>query len=191
MLDQIAEFEGINQIWQQKKKHRLAECLADSLVKNDLSWQTSFNDYKKTLIAMPPHPFNVAKRRKQIESKKQENQENQEESLTYKYTPLLIAASSGIVEIVEKILHVNPGAICHVSKDEQNILHMAIKHRQKEIFRIIKRKKALESLVPRITREGRTILHQVARMDYYKGGHLAGVAFQLQDELRWYDVSNQ
>ncbi|KAJ1427866.1 PGG domain [Sesbania bispinosa] len=136
---------------------------------------------------MPPLPFNVAKRRKQIESKRQEERESHDESLTYNYTPLLLAASTGIVEIVEKILYVNPEAINHVSKDEQNILHMAIKHRQKEIFRIIKRKKAIKSLVSRITKEGRTILHQVARMDYYKGGHLAGVAFQLQDELRWYD----
>lgn len=64
----------------------------------------------------------------------------------------------------------------------------AIKYRQKEIIRIIRRKGALESLVPQITHKGRTILHEVARIDYYKAGHLAGVAFQLQDELRWYDV---
>ena len=31
---------------------------------------------------------------------------------------------------------------------------------------------------------------KIPRMDYYKGEHLAGVAFQLQDELRWYDVSS-
>ncbi|XP_027337036.1 uncharacterized protein LOC113850666 [Abrus precatorius] len=181
------EFDGIDQMWKQKKKHMLAECLADILVQMDLSWQISYNDYKKTLIVMPPLPFNVAKRRKQIECKRQESQVNFEESLTYSYTPLLLAASFGIVEIVEKILHMTPGAICHVTKDGQNVLHMAIKHRQKEIFRILKRKKALKALVARITEEGRTILHQVARMDYYKGSHLAGVAFQLQDELRWYD----
>ncbi|KAK7350562.1 hypothetical protein VNO77_09321 [Canavalia gladiata] len=180
------EFDGIDHMWKQKKRHTLAEFLADILVEIDLSWQMSHNDNKKTLIVMPPLPFNVAKRRKQIECNRQESVVNHE-SLTYNYTPLLIAASTGIVEIVEKIIEVNPEAISHVTKDGQNVLHMAIKHRQKEIFRIIKRKKALKSLVPRITEEGRTILHQVARMDYYKGGHLAGVAFQLQDELRWYD----
>ncbi|KAK7287287.1 hypothetical protein RIF29_00498 [Crotalaria pallida] len=192
------EFEGINDMWKQKKKHRLAESLADILVECDLSWQVSCDNYKRTLIVMPSLPCNVAKRRNQIEAKRQQREDEQkrqlekpkssrEESLTYNYTPLLIAASNGIVEIVERILDVNPEAIHHVSNDEQNILHMAIKHRQMEIFKIIKRKKGLKSLVPRITSEGRTILHQVARMDYYKGGHLAGVAFQLQDELHWYD----
>jgi len=47
----------------------------------------------------------------------------------------------------------------------------------------------MESLVGQITDKGRTVLHEVARMDYYKAEHLAGVAFHLQDELRWYDVS--
>ncbi|KAK7382755.1 hypothetical protein VNO80_01812 [Phaseolus coccineus] len=35
--------------------------------------------------------------------------------------------------------------------------------------------------------KGRTVLHEVAIMDYYKEEHLAGVAFHLQNELRWYD----
>jgi len=69
-------------------------------------------------------------------------------------------------------------------------MQRAVKYRQKKIVRIIQRKGAIESLVGQISDKGRTILHEVARMDYYKGEHLAGVAFQLQDELRWYDVSS-
>jgi len=68
-------------------------------------------------------------------------------------------------------------------------MHRAVKYRQKKILKLIERTGTIESLVAQITDKGRTVLHEVARMDYYKAEHLAGVAFHLQDELRWYDVS--
>ncbi|XP_029130049.1 uncharacterized protein LOC109812492 isoform X2 [Cajanus cajan] len=181
------EFEGLDHMWKQKKKHKLAESLANILVQYDLSWQISHNDHKWiTLITMPHLPFNVAKRRRLSESKRQERHKVDKESL-HERIPLLMAAKTGIIEIVEKILEANPSAIFHVTKHGQNILNMAIQYRQKKVIRIIRKKGALESLFPQITDKGRTILHEVARMDYYKPGRLAGVAFQLQDELRWYD----
>ncbi|KAI9124327.1 hypothetical protein K1719_005627 [Acacia pycnantha] len=63
---------------------------------------------------------------------------------------------------------------------------MAVKHRQLEIFKLLKKNPAFGTLVTRISRENRTVLHQVARMDYYRAAHLAGAAFQLQAELKWY-----
>ena len=42
------------------------------------------------------------------------------------YPPLLMAAGTGIVEIVEKIIEMYPEARNHLSEDEQNILHMAV-----------------------------------------------------------------
>jgi len=68
-------------------------------------------------------------------------------------------------------------------------MHKAVKYRQKKILKLIERIGIIESLVAQITAKGRTVLHEVARMDYYKGEHLAEVAFHLQNELRWYDVS--
>ncbi|CAJ1948666.1 unnamed protein product, partial [Sphenostylis stenocarpa] len=65
----------------------------------------------------------------------------------------------------------------------------AAKYRQEKIFEIIERTGTAESLVAQISDKERTILHEVARMDQYKGENLAGVVFRLQDELRWYDVS--
>ncbi|XP_020205315.2 ankyrin repeat-containing protein NPR4 [Cajanus cajan] len=181
------EFEGINHLWKEKKKHRLVECLTNILVQYDLSWQISHNDSKRSiLIRMPYHPFNVAKRRRLIAHKKEERRKNDEDPLSDR-TSLLIAAKTGIVEIVENFLDVHPEAISHVNEDGQNILNMAVRYRQKKILQILQRKGALELLAPQITIKGRTILHEIARMDYYKAAHLAGVAFQLQDELRWYD----
>ncbi|KAG4951468.1 hypothetical protein JHK85_045335 [Glycine max] len=181
-----SEFEGIDHMWKEKKIHKLAECLTNILVHYDFSWQISHNEYKRTtMISMPRDPISVAKRRRISAQKREERRKNDEEPP--ERTALLIATKTGIVEIVEKFLDVNPEAIFHVTENNQNILTMAVKYRQKKIVRIIQRKGAIESLVGQISDKGRTILHEVARMDYYKGEHLAGVAFQLQDELRWYD----
>ncbi|XP_059437023.1 protein ACCELERATED CELL DEATH 6-like [Corylus avellana] len=103
------------------------------------------------------------------------------------YTPLLIAASKGIQEIFDEILEVHPQAIEHVSQDEENILHVAIRHRQREIFRRVKNMKIImdRRLVSRIDKRGYTILHHVADMKDYDGGTRAGPALQLQEELKW------
>ncbi|TKY68762.1 Ankyrin repeat-containing protein [Spatholobus suberectus] len=176
-------FEGIRHMRKEKKKHKLAECLTNKLVKYDLSWQISHNDSKRTtIITMPRHPLHVAKRRRIIALKREERRKYDEDPPDR--TALCIATKAGIVEIVEKFLDVNPEAIFHVNENKQNLLNMVVRYRQKKILQIIKKKGALVSLVPQITKKGRTILHDAARM--YKAEHLAGVAFQLQNELRWY-----
>ncbi|XP_057751954.1 ankyrin repeat-containing protein ITN1-like isoform X1 [Arachis stenosperma] len=196
------EFNGIGHIWQKKKQHKLAECLAELLVQKDFSWQISFHSNFQPLIVLPILSSKLD-RIKEIQLMKEKRQlveiahsriskpllkESISEASHFKnYTPLLMAAGSGIVEIVEKIIDMNPEAISHVSQDEHNVLHMAVKHRQLKIFNLIKRNSAFKSLIHRITGEGRTLLHQVARMEFYKEQRLPGVAFQLQDELRWYE----
>ncbi|XP_057746163.1 ankyrin repeat-containing protein ITN1-like [Arachis stenosperma] len=196
------EFNGIGHIWQKKKQHKLAECLAELLVQKDFSWQISFHSNFQPLIVLPILSSKLD-RIKEIQLMKEKRQlveiahsriskpllkESISEASHFKnYTPLLMAAGSGIIEIVEKIIDMNPEAISHVSQDEHNVLHMAVKHRQLKIFNLIKRNSAFKSLIHRITGEGRTLLHQVARMEFYKEQRLPGVAFQLQDELRWYE----
>ncbi|CAJ1948662.1 unnamed protein product [Sphenostylis stenocarpa] len=182
------EFEGVGRMWKEKKKHKLVEGLVNILVQYDLSWQISCNESKMTrLIRMPYHPFNVPKRRRLSAKKMEERRSKDDEDPVFDRIPLLIAAKTGIEEIVEKFFEVHPEAISHVNNDGQNILHVGIRYRQNKILKLIERKGVVESLVHQITKKGRTILHEIARMDYYKAARLAGVAFQLQDELRWYD----
>ncbi|XP_023870307.1 ankyrin repeat-containing protein NPR4 [Quercus suber] len=104
------------------------------------------------------------------------------------YTPLLIAASKGIVEIVDNMIEVYPQGIEHTSSNEQNILHVAISHRKKEIFQRMKKMKTIMTyrLASRIDKKGYTILHHVADTKNYDGGHQPGPAFQLQEELKWF-----
>ncbi|XP_028755254.1 uncharacterized protein LOC114714660 [Neltuma alba] len=195
-------FVGIDFLWRRKKHHQLAERLAKFLVKHDYSWQISYNHIKKTLVVLLSVVYNVAKRKKQVERKEEKRQDKQdlddddddqdpnkqaEKKHHYgNHTPLLVAASNGIIEIVQLFLEEHPESVNHVSEDEQNILHMAVKHRQLEIFKLLKKNPSFGTLVNRISRENHTVLHQVARMDYYRVASLAGAAFQLQAELKWY-----
>ncbi|KAE8077164.1 hypothetical protein FH972_015754 [Carpinus fangiana] len=60
--------------------------------------------------------------------------EGQQSNTTDKNT-----ASEGIVEIFEEAIKAHPQAIEHVSENAENILHVAIKYRQMEIFRRVKK----------------------------------------------------
>ncbi|CAB4289237.1 unnamed protein product [Prunus armeniaca] len=108
---------------------------------------------------------------------------------TYKYTPLLIATCTGISQIVKMMLKVHPQSVdVHDIDNEQNILHMAIKHRRLAIFNILaKRKLTTSRLANRIDRYGNTILHHAADTGFYSvdAQWVSGPAFQLQEELRW------
>ncbi|XP_010099148.2 uncharacterized protein LOC21397296 [Morus notabilis] len=102
-------------------------------------------------------------------------------------TALLIATSRGIVEIVKEILRVYPQAVEHVSDKGQNILHVAIKYRQLEIFRLVGEMEfQMSRLVWRIDDYNYTILHHVGVMKYYTGSNKPGPALQLQEEWRWF-----
>ncbi|KAG5145259.1 hypothetical protein JHK84_030802 [Glycine max] len=194
-----SEFNGIGRIWQRKKQHKLAEHLAELLVQRDFSWQISFHENFQPLIVLPvlssksdriKHIHHMKEMHKTISHSRSYKLITTATSIPHSknYTPLLMAAGSGIVEIVEKIIDKFPEAICHVSQDEHNVLHMAVKHRQLKIFNMLKKHSAFKSLLFRITAEGRTLLHQISRMEFYVEQHLPGVAFQLQDELRWYEM---
>nr|XP_028943461.1 uncharacterized protein LOC103446756 [Malus domestica] len=108
----------------------------------------------------------------------------------YNSTPLLIATVTGIVPIVKAILKHHPQAAEHVNYNERNILHLAIKYRQKPILNLIRSKPTvLSRLNERIDCDGNTILHQAADRSYYTialSQNLIGPAMQLQAELRWF-----
>ena len=158
--------------------HNLAKELVNLLAQKDYSW-------RNTAIA---RDRTVSMGRSQQEGKpkeikgKQEEGEKQEGASKPTYTPLLMAASNGITEIVEVIIHFHPHSIEHVSDDEQNILYMAVKHRQKKIYQILKKLKMVRSLAGKIDKENNTVLHYTAE---FQGGSQPGFAMQLQEELHY------
>ncbi|XP_062088268.1 uncharacterized protein LOC133794857 [Humulus lupulus] len=163
----------------------------DPLVPPNLKAVDSGN-YVKDIKGYPiggglPNPTNEISG---ISSESANNKKTQKAKKASSYPPptsLLIATNNGIVEIVTEILRVYPQAVEHVSDMGQNILHVAIKHRKLEIFRLVKRMQfPMSRLVRRIDVNGYTILHHVGVMMYYTGGTLPGPALQLQEELHWF-----
>ncbi|TKY72202.1 ankyrin protein [Spatholobus suberectus] len=183
------EWDAVGRVWEKKKQHKLAEHLADLLVQKDNSWHRTSNEKQRTVVILPIiKPTNVAQRKKQLNERLKQTEPTQQITRTFsEFTPLLLAASAGIVEIVEKIFEMYPESINHVSENELNVLHVAVMTRQEKIYQIIKSYGALKLLAGRISDQGRSLLHQVARMKFYRGGHVAGYAYELQHELRWYE----
>ncbi|GAV61242.1 Ank_4 domain-containing protein/PGG domain-containing protein [Cephalotus follicularis] len=101
-------------------------------------------------------------------------------------TPLLLATRHGISEIVKAILQIYPQAVEHCNFKGQNILHVAVKHRRKDIFDTVKKMGIPTFRLSRdIDADGYTILHHAATHD--SRGNLRPVpALQLQAELQWF-----
>ncbi|KAK7306475.1 hypothetical protein VNO77_44418 [Canavalia gladiata] len=174
------EWKGIDKLWRKKEMHNLAKELVWLLARKDHSWQNTSIARDRTVSMGRTHHLI-----KETEGKHKEEQKKQEGADKPNiYTPLLMAASNGITEIVEVIIHFHPHSVEHVSEDEQNILFMAVKHRQIKIYRILKKLKMVRSLAGKIDKESNTVLHYTTD---FKGGSQPGYALQLQEELHWFD----
>ncbi|KAK7412490.1 hypothetical protein VNO78_03954 [Psophocarpus tetragonolobus] len=174
------EWKEIDKVWRKKEMHNLAKKLVYLLAQKDYSWRNTAVARDRTVsMGRSLRAENPDEKKEEIkEGKKQEGRSK----LTY--TPLLTAACNGITEIVELIIHFHPHSIEHVSEDEQNILYMAVKHRQKKIFQILKKLNMVGSLAGKIDKESNTVLHYTAE---FQGGSQPGYAMQLQEELHWFD----
>ncbi|RDY12334.1 Ankyrin repeat-containing protein NPR4, partial [Mucuna pruriens] len=177
---QTKKWKEIDKLWRKKEMHNLAKELVYLLAKNDYSWRNTAIARDRTVSMGSSQPEEKNKEKKD----EVEEQKKQERAGKPTYTPLLMAACNGITEIVEVIIHLHPHSIEHVSDDEQNILYMAVKHRQKEIYQILKKLKMVRSLAGKIDKESNTVLHYTAE---FQGGAQPGYAMQLQEELHWFD----
>ncbi|KAI5570252.1 hypothetical protein BDE02_11G015200 [Populus trichocarpa] len=110
-------------------------------------------------------------------------------SLTRKeHIPLFIATMNGIEEIVWEIINQYPHAVEHLNEEGQSILDVAVKHRQKNIFSLVKHQKIPLARLHRVVdKKGNTLLHHVADMEHYRGGTKPGPALKLQEELQWFE----
>lgn len=171
----------IVQIWKQKKMHESAVELAKLLVETDASWFEPHEPEENITILME------RKEGEKEETLKSDAKANTERS-PEPDTPLFIATKTGIVEIVDKILKRYPQAVYHIGKNGQNILHVAIMHRQYKVFNVVKNKEEAKRLVRDIDNHGCTILHHAASTKYYRGGTKHTPALKLQQELTWFEV---
>ncbi|XP_028769164.1 uncharacterized protein LOC114726661 [Neltuma alba] len=118
-----------------------------------------------------------------------------------KETLLLMAAKDGVLEMIEKILELNPGAIHfqsrtfsivanihEVNEDKKNIVLLAAEHRQPHVYEfLLKENVYKESLFRQVDKDGNTALHLVATLGDYMPWLITGEALQMQWELKWYE----
>ncbi|MCD7456422.1 hypothetical protein HAX54_031725 [Datura stramonium] len=101
---------------------------------------------------------------------------------------LLLAASSGISEIIEEIIDCYPDAIWFVNSENHNLFHLAVINRHENVFNLIYQLSLYKHLV--IADEdtkGNNILHLAGKLA--PPGRLnliSGAALQMQREIQWF-----
>ncbi|KAM4102273.1 hypothetical protein ACB094_05G211600 [Castanea mollissima] len=181
-----------NDISKEKLSHESALKLAKLLVKEDTSWEI-------TSSGIDTSKPRLHKYRSTDVSTTNENVGNPEQlpsSISLQpvlklggITPLFLATKSGCIEIVREILEIYPQAVEHIDNEGRTILHVAIKYRQLEVFKLVLTMEvAMRWLVRRLDNGGNSILHMVGkkRGDYVPE-KLRGPALELQEELLWFE----
>uniref|UniRef100_A0A0A0M0P8 PGG domain-containing protein n=1 Tax=Cucumis sativus TaxID=3659 RepID=A0A0A0M0P8_CUCSA len=169
----------LEEFYAKKQKHNSAKALVLKLTNIDDSWfqATTNSDNTKGL------PVYRDQAKKSLDVRDYKN-------IIYKdhnETPLLLATARGIIEVVKIIIKTDPQAVDYVTSQNRNILHLAILHRQKKIFKWLRAQKlVMDRLCKRIDVMGFTVLHQVGIVQYVPI-HQHGPALQLQRELVWFD----
>ncbi|KAJ4723008.1 putative Ankyrin repeat-containing protein [Melia azedarach] len=105
-----------------------------------------------------------------------------------KETPLLIAARTGVTEMVEKILDTFPMAIQDEDCDKKNIVLLAVENRQTHVYELLlKRKTAMDNAFRQLDIQGNSALHLAAKFENVRPSSLIpGAALQMQWETKWY-----
>ncbi|KAJ8760470.1 hypothetical protein K2173_015137 [Erythroxylum novogranatense] len=184
-----------------KIKHDSAFKIAKLLIKKDASLNQAMKvvDCTTEIPAVMYKPVLVREKGSGVDhgirnegSEKRENGHHADHQLLSPEAPLLTATSRGITEIVHEILNHYPQAVEYHNDRGQNILHVAVMHRRKEIFNLIKRSKIpLSRMYHAIDSKGFTLLHHVADTRHYTRGTMPGPALQLQEELQWFQRVRQ
>ncbi|XP_031285356.1 ankyrin repeat-containing protein ITN1-like [Pistacia vera] len=167
-------------IQQEKHQYQSAIELANFLIKRDTSWELTYSiqDQSRPKIHkygranIEPSSTNIVSPTGNIDAE----------------TPLFLATKSGCLEIVKEILKTYPQAVEHIDDEGRNILHVAIKYRQLEIFELVRQLEVpMRRLVRKIDNNGNTILHMVGvKIKDFVPEKMEGPALVLQDELHWY-----
>ncbi|CAK7351529.1 unnamed protein product [Dovyalis caffra] len=172
-----------------KKKHKFALKLAELIIRKQVVHQPRLgiivdlsSDFNEPSSYEPPENKNGGSKDVHISPDDEYGQASMAPPA------LLIATSNVIVEIVQEILKQHPQHVEVLNELGQNILHIAVMHRQKKIYDVIKHmmKLPLARLNRWIDNSGYTVLHQVANTKHYTEATKAGPALRLQDELRWF-----
>ncbi|BFG43097.1 hypothetical protein CerSpe_293710 [Prunus speciosa] len=108
--------------------------------------------------------------------------------LAKKETPILIAAKSGVTEMVEKILELFPVAIHDTNTEKKNVVLLAVENRQPHVYQHLLKRNVLKDIVfSKVDDQGNSALHLAAKLEEHKPWLIPGAALQMQWEIKWYE----
>ncbi|XP_021821891.1 uncharacterized protein LOC110763414 isoform X1 [Prunus avium] len=114
--------------------------------------------------------------------------EKKTELLAKKETPILIAAKSGVTEMVQKILELFPVAIHDTNTEKKNVVLLAVENRQPHVYQLLLKRNVLkDSVFGKVDDQGNSALHLAAKLEEHKPWLIPGAALQMQWEIKWYE----
>lgn len=148
-----------------KKKHSIVEKLSKILAEKDMSWDPS-------------------------QTIKDESRDGDKTTDGQSDTPLIAAARNGITEIVDAILDAFPQAIEHENHKKENVFHVAVKNRRKNVLDLLEYSYNLTEprLIWKFDEDGDGILHKAAYKSEYSPRDRPGEALRLQSDIQWFQV---
>ncbi|XP_056694762.1 protein ACCELERATED CELL DEATH 6 isoform X2 [Spinacia oleracea] len=190
----------IEEVKEVKKGHKDALNLAKILIQYDTSWMDTHEPRAEvTPVIMGVIPIISDESREEdmtlMESLYQEDDDDYDiESREKIYrgdiydndeAPLLLAARKGCIEIVKEILNMFPQAVNYLNHDQENVLHVAIKSRNLEIFKLVEQRANLHrGLLGAVDNKNNSILHMVGcPRKVLPGTKMRSPVLQLSDDL--------
>ncbi|XP_054812925.1 uncharacterized protein LOC129313661 isoform X2 [Prosopis cineraria] len=172
---------GFYQIRKMKEKHTW--CLQ---IMNELLQHASDEDMSKIISRIPSEHLSISL---------EKEEDNESESMATPVpgtiiieTPLMIAAKTGVKEMVEKILELFPTRIKDVNDEGKNIVLLAADYRQIEVFRILcKQKRLTESIFRQVDKEGNNALHLAAMLGVKLDSLYHGETLSMLREIKWFE----
>ncbi|CAL0309043.1 unnamed protein product [Lupinus luteus] len=105
-------------------------------------------------------------------------------------SPILIAARTGVAEMVESILDKFPVAIHDVDINNKNIVLLAIENRQPRVYRLLSKMDMIkETAFRHVDNQGNSAVHLAAMYRNHKPWRVPGAAMQMQWEYKWFKNS--
>ncbi|XP_068640046.1 ankyrin repeat-containing protein ITN1-like [Aristolochia californica] len=168
----------MKRISDEKRKHGLTSTLMEALVETDKSWKQRGGGGGILLT-----DENLDKDIGQLLASKLKIPSKRGTDI-----PLFLAIEHGIMEIVEETVNKHPQVLDFKNQFEQNVLHIAVNHRQQKIFEFLIGKKLPTTNPQRSTDRGKhSILHYAAADRSQEHEDAAGPVQKLQRELQWFE----
>ncbi|KAH0671308.1 hypothetical protein KY285_024051 [Solanum tuberosum] len=167
-----------------KQRYESVLKLAKFLIAKDTSWECS----ESALNQVEPrsHKYRLMSDVSKSEEKEEQDGVAPAGQVVTKIaeSPLILATKSGCTEIVDEILKTYPQAVEYVDSEGRNVLHVAIKYRQMQIFDIVEKMgMPMRRLKRKITHQGNSILHMVGVKEDTEIADMRSPALLLQENL--------